>query len=54
MGCGYSSMSQSIRDEIYEIEHAAIRDNMKNIKNTENKKDSYLESSRHLPVSMWG
>jgi len=54
MGCGYSSMSQSIRDEIYEIEHAAIRDNIKNTKTTKNVKDSYIETNRHLPVSMWG
>ena len=51
MGCGYSSMSKSIQDEIYEIEHAAIPDNMKHVKNTKN---IYVETNRHLPVSMWG
>jgi len=54
MGCGYSSMSQSIRDEIYEIEHAAIRDRNMVKKNTSNIKGNYIETNRHLPVSMWG
>lgn len=54
MGCGYSSIPQSLQDEIYEIEHAARRDNIKNTKKTKNIKDSYIETNRHLPVSMWG
>ena len=50
MGCGYSSMPQSVRDEIYEIEHDAIKNRIVNLKSNKN---IYLESNRENPVSMW-